>query len=181
MRKRTTALLATTAAVAAVTLGTPAQAAGRGHEDGTGFVGRGAVQAALDWRNPQLQANAGTLSFVVASESVIRRTWRCVNEETGEVREQRMTLTVSLSRSVAHETRTDRKGRVTGFRLTGFDGPGGSSAAPEGPAPNSCPAGPWSLVPESPRIVEGTPESRVMVVHAGREHALPCDAAPVPG
>ncbi|WP_188534366.1 hypothetical protein [Kocuria dechangensis] len=173
MRKRTTALPATMAAVAALAIGAPAQAAGRAHEDGTGFVGRGAVKAALDWRNRELQANAGTISFVVASESVTRRTWACVNEETGEVREQRMTLTVSLSRSVAHETRTDWKGRVTGFRLTGFDGPGGSSAAPEGPAPNSCPAGPWSLVPESPRLVEGTPESQLMVVHAGKQHALP--------
>lgn len=168
-----TALLATATTAATLVLAAPAQAAVTLRDDGTGFVGPGEVKAALDWNGRELRANAGTVRFVVASQSVTRRSWTCVNTRTGKVRKQSMTVTVDQSRSVAHEVRTGRKGFVTGFRLTGFDGYAISAATVDGRAPGTCPAGPWSPVPRSTRTAGHAAEPVVRVVHGGTEHDLP--------
>lgn len=173
MRKRTAAGAALVAVVAALAFAGPASAAVSLRDDGTGFVGRGDVKAALGWDDPQLRANADGLGFVVATESTTRTSWRCTNSETGEVLARRMTLTVNQSRGVERTVRTNWRGAVTGFRLTGFGGHAISAATPDGPAPRSCPPGPWSTVPGSTRTAERTGEPQLRVVHAGAEHELP--------
>lgn len=143
------------------------------HEDGTGFVAGQDVQNALGWDGATLQANAASLEFVAESESVTGISWSCVHAETAEVLPQRTDLVVTESRAIA-----SRPGNlwgllpVKGFRLQGFDGRGASSAAPEGPAPHSCPVGPWTVVEGSAQTVETAGEPVLMVRHEGTQHPV---------
>jgi hypothetical protein len=146
------------------------------HDDGTGFVAGPDVQAATGWDGAALQANAASLRFVAETESVTAMTWDCVDTTTSAVLPRRTDLVVTESRGIAAAPRTLWWGTVVGFRLEGFDGTGASSAAPEGPAPNSCPPGPWALVPGSAQTAETTGEPVLMAVHGGVQHPVPLPA-----
>lgn len=142
-------------------------------EDGTGFVAGSDVRDALGWSADTLQAQAASLEFVAESRSVTGISWECVDPGTSEVLAQRTELVVTESRGIGSTPHTMWWRTVIGFRLHGFDGRGASSAVPEGPAPSSCPVGPWTLVPGSTATVERTDEPVLMVVHEGVQHPLP--------
>lgn len=159
-----------TALATGVTFGAVSQL----HEDGTGFVAGQDVQNALGWDRATLQANAASLEFVAESESVTGISWTCAHAETAEVLPQRTDLVVTESRAIMNRPH-NLWGLlpVVGFRLQGFDGRGASSAVPEGPAPHSCPAGPWTVVEGSTRTVETPGEPVLMVRHEGTQHPVP--------
>lgn len=168
-------VIAVLAALAGAALGAaaPPWADAGLREDGTGFVTGNAVRAALGWDDATLRAEAPSLEFVAESESVTGISWSCVHTGTAEVVPQRTDLVVTESRAVTSRPQTTWWGTVTGFRLQGFDGRGASSAVPEGPAPGSCPTGPWSPVEGSTRTVETTGEPVLMVRHDGAQHPVP--------
>ncbi len=162
------------AVLAALATGVAFGAVSQLHEDGTGFVAAPDVQDALGWDRATLQANAASLEFVAESESVTGISWSCSHAETAEVLPQRTDLVVTESRAIASRPES-LWGLlpVRGFRLQGFDGRGASSAVPEGPAPHSCPAGPWAVVEGSARTVETAGEPVLMVRHEGTQHPVP--------
>ncbi|MUN62990.1 hypothetical protein GMA12_07520 [Kocuria sediminis] len=168
-------VIAVLAALAGVAFGpaAPPWAVSELHEDGTGFVTGNDVRAALGWDDATLRAEAASLEFVAESESVTGISWSCVHAGTAEVLPQRTDLVVTESRAITSRPRTMWWGTVAGFRLQGFDGRGASSAVPEGPAPGSCPAGPWSLVEGSMQTVETTGDPVLMVRHDGAQHPVP--------
>ncbi|MGQ1838461.1 hypothetical protein ACT4S2_08390 [Kocuria turfanensis] len=168
-------VIAVLAALAGVAFGpaAPPWAVSELHEDGTGFVTGNDVRAALGWDDATLRAEAASLEFLAESESVTGISWSCVHTGTAEVLPRRTDLVVTESRAITSRPQTVWWGTVTGFRLQGFDGRGASSAVPEGPAPGSCPAGPWSLVEGSTQTVETTGEPVLMVRHDGVQHPVP--------
>lgn len=142
------------------------------HGDGTGFVSGADVRAATGWNGATLQANAASLEFVSESESVTTMSWNCVDTGTSAVLPRRTDLVVTRSLGIVASPETRWWGTVVGFRLEGFDGTGASSAVPEGPAPNSCPDGRWTLAEGSARTVETSGEPVLMAVHEGVRHPL---------
>ncbi|MFI7481353.1 hypothetical protein ACH9EU_02940 [Kocuria sp. M1R5S2] len=172
--QRLIAVLAALAAVGAtIGLSGPVWPVSALHDDGTGFVSGADVQAATGWDGATLQANAAALQFVAETGSVTEMTWDCVDTGTSTVLSQRTDLLVTESRGIAASPKVLWWGTVVGFRLEGFDGTGASSAAPEGPAPNSCPPGPWTLAPGSAQTVETTGGTVLMAVHGGLQHPVP--------
>jgi hypothetical protein len=112
-------------------------------ETGTGFVGKGDVQLALNWNNKQLQDNADSLEFASVSEVVTEVSWTCTNtnNENTQLRERTTTTTTEgVVSKVARE-----RNQITGFNLTGYSGTPTSSSTTEGNPLNSCPSGPWTL------------------------------------
>lgn len=168
-------LIAVLAALAAgAAFGTvPSSAASQLHEDGTGFVAGPDVRAALGWDEEMLRAHAASLEFVAESESVTGISWTCVHAGTAELLPQRTDLVVTESRAITSRPQATWWGQLSGFRLQGFDGRGASSAVPEGPAPGSCPAGPWNVVGDSTQTVETAGTPVLMVRHEGVQHPLP--------
>lgn len=173
MRKSLVALAALAAGAAALAFSGPAAAEPALHEDGTGFVAAEDVREALGWDDARLRAASGELEFVAETGTVTTTTWDCARGGTEEVLPQRMDLVVTQSRAVTAVARSSWRGKVLGFRLTGYDGRGASSAAPEGPAPGSCPAGPWQLVEGSQRTDEQPGRTVLTVHHDGVAHDLP--------
>jgi hypothetical protein len=87
---------------------------------GTGFVGKGDVQLALNYNNAQMQANAGLLTFTQDSEDVYDVV---VEWDTGGVKNQKHhTITqhkhTSLTDKVSYDAKV--KKQVVGFNLTGI-------------------------------------------------------------
>lgn len=162
------------AVLAALATGVTSGAVSQLHEDGTGFVAGTDVQNALGWDGATLQASAASLEFVAESESVTGISWTCAHTESAELLPRRTDLVVTESRAVLSRP-VNLWGflPVVGFRLQGFDGRGASSAVPEGPAPHSCPAGPWAVVEGSARTVETAGEPVLMVRHEGAQHPVP--------
>lgn len=162
------------AVLTALATGVTSGAVSQLHEDGTGFVAGTDVENALGWDGATLQANAASLEFVAESESVTGISWTCAHAESAEVLPRRTDLVVTESRAVLSRP-VNLWGflPVVGFRLQGFDGRGASSAVPEGPAPHSCPAGPWTVVEGSARTVETAGEPVLMVRHEGAQHPVP--------
>lgn len=84
---------------------------------GTGFAGKGDVQIPFGWSNSQLQAQAENVAFTytkheqydVVCESTVGR----------RVRQKTKTSMDHLWSSVVKDTRTNKRGAVTGFHLTG--------------------------------------------------------------
>ena len=89
-------------------------------------------------------------------------------------------LVVTETRALASVPRLLPWGAVAGFRLEGFAGPGASSAVPEGPAPHSCPAGPWTVVAGSAQRTEEPGGPVLKVVHDGVQHDLLVPGAGTP-
>lgn len=173
MRRRIAALTALAASAGLGLAGPAWTAPSELHEDGTGYVAGADVRAALGWNWWELSFRAASVGFVAETGSATRIVWQCADPGTSEVVERQMRLVVNESRAIAAAPQTFWWVLVVGFRLEGFDGRGASSAAPEGPAPNSCPAGPWVLVEGSTQTVEEPGEPVLAVVHEGVEHVLP--------
>ncbi len=125
--------LSATAATAAVTFD-PAT--------GTGFVGKGDVQVALNYNNKQLQDNAGSLEFEYVGTVVTEVSWICTNDRNENEQQRERTTTTSISGVVDSVAR--ERNQITGFNLTGFSGTITDSTT-DGNVPNSCPSGPWRL------------------------------------
>lgn len=173
MNKVIAVLAALAAAGVSIGLVAPVWAATQLHEDGTGFVTGADAGAALGWDDETLRANAASLEFVAESESVTGISWECVRPGTSEVLALRTDLVVTETRGIASTPSRLWWRTLAGFTLQGFDGRGASSAAPEGPAPHSCPDPSWLLVPESSRTVEHQGEPVLAVVHDGVQHPVP--------
>lgn len=112
---------------------------------GTGFVGKGDVQLALNLNNAQVQQQASTIAgeFTYAATTVTEVSWICTNTKNENLQERERTTTTETSGVVAGVTR-DSKKQVTGFNLTGYSGTPTESSATDGPAVNSCPTN-WVL------------------------------------
>lgn len=180
MQKVIAALAALVAAGVALGLTAPSWAVSELREDGTGFVTGTDVRAALGWSDGTLRAGAAALEFVAETESATVLSWQCASAETSEVVDRRTRLVVTETRALASVPRLLPWGAVAGFRLEGFAGPGASSAVPEGPAPHSCPAGPWTVVAGSAQRTEEPGGPVLKVVHDGVQHDLLVPGAGTP-
>lgn len=120
-------VVVSTAAIAAVTFD-PAT--------GTGFVGKGDVQLALNWNNKQLQDGASSLAFTYNSTTEVETTWDCVNTRNENIQERSRTTTSTTTGVVSATERV--RNQVTGFILSGFSG-STSTSSTSGPPLNSCP------------------------------------------
>jgi hypothetical protein len=172
MQRLIAVLVALTAAGGTFGFTAPFWSASVVHDDGTGFVTGADVRAATGWDGATLQANAASLEFVSETGSVTTISWQCVDPSTSEVLAQRTELVTTTSRRTAGRPASLPWGTVLGFRLHGFDGGGASSAVLEGTAPNSCPAGPWTLVGGSTRTTEATGTPVLTVLHGGGRYPL---------
>jgi hypothetical protein len=121
---RLTHKLATVAAAAASTvlLAGPASAAVNfDPATGTGFVGKGDVQLAFGWNNPQLQTNASGVTFSYSATDTYEAvcTWTTLQgpkgTKTHNVDHKR---TAGLNSVVAYDARV--RSQITGFKLNGF-------------------------------------------------------------
>jgi opacity protein-like surface antigen len=117
-----------TAAIAAVTFDA---------DTGTGFVGKGDVQMALNMNNRQLQDSADTLEFTYNATTVVETTWDCVNSNNQNIQERSRTTTSSTVGVVDVVAR--ERNQITGFNLKGFDGTPTATSETEGPKLESCP------------------------------------------
>jgi hypothetical protein len=106
-------------------------------EAGTGFVGKGDVQLAFGWNNKQLQDNAERVSFTYEVEASYTLVCKRGADWNGQGQEQQTfgNKVISVDADVAYETRSNKKGAVTGYLLSGFgvvltDGEGCPSGYP---------------------------------------------------
>jgi hypothetical protein len=149
--------LATSAAVMAAVTFDP--------ETGTGFVGKGDVQLVFGWNNKQLQMNAGDVEFRANSEDVTEVSWVCTNTNNANTQERERTTTTSVQEVVEHVAR-DNRNQITGFTITGYEGaPVSGPPTTDGPSPNSCPSGPWSLTTSAgdPELVSSSSGLQVSI------------------
>ena len=94
---------------------------------GVGFVGKGDLQTPWGWNNAALQANAEGVDFYYAASSTNSYSAVCeftTGEGTPGQRTHQVThktdVVAAVNASVAHETRKNGPGMVTGFNLTGL-------------------------------------------------------------
>jgi hypothetical protein len=144
--------------------------------DGTGFVGKGDVQAACSLNNNQLQAwwpklESDELGIAITHKTVTEREWTCTNSnnENELVREETTTTKKEGLGTITARTRN----QITGFSLTGLNGVVSVKSVAQGGALNSCPQGQdWSLtipagdpvlVSETSYITVACPEGDVVV------------------
>lgn len=112
-------------------------------DTGAGFVGKGDVQFTFGWNNAQLQNNAANVRFQAVSTVETEVIWICTNTNNQNTQERERTTTTTIAglvESVARE-----RNQITGFNLSGYDGPPTSSSSTTGPGLNTCPGGPWTL------------------------------------
>jgi hypothetical protein len=110
---------------------------------GTGFVGKGDVQTALNLNNRELQQQADSLKFTSATTTVTEVSWVCTNDRNENIQERARTTTTETTGVVSSEAR--ERNQITGFNLMGFAGTPTTTSSTEGPALNTCPSGPWTL------------------------------------
>lgn len=121
---------------------------------GTGFVGKGDVQLALGLNNAQLQNQAGSLQFSVASTVVTEASWLCTNTRNENTQERSRTTTETVQGVLSAVAR--ERNQITGFNLNGYAGGGStSSSVTEGPQLNSCPTN-WVLTPGTTTVDESS-------------------------
>jgi len=129
-------VLAAVAMVACLAVGSVASAAVIYNEGGTGFVGKGDVQVALDYNNAQLQANADSLIFTY--EERAEYTLVCSGHPNSSQNPKTFkNKAVSVNATIAFEARKNSQEKITGFTLTGL----GNEVA-DG---NDCPT-PWTTL-----------------------------------
>lgn len=140
---------------------------------GTGFVGKGDVQDTFGWNDDGLQANHTGVSFALRAESTSTTTWSCFNSKNQKTQDRESVATASTTGEVLHTARTNPKGKVTGFELTGF-GERSSvvSETDDDPKPYSCPSGPWAFVADSSTTTVTGGESEFSVRHADQIQVL---------
>jgi hypothetical protein len=105
---------------------------------GTGFVGKGDVQTVYSWNNAALQANHTAVKFRVNSTTVEAYSWECTNTKNEKI-QPRANVTTSTVQGLLSSTARERN-QITGFNITGFNGPSTSILSSDGPAVDSCPA-----------------------------------------
>jgi hypothetical protein len=111
-------------------------------DSGTGFVGKGDVQLALNYSNKQLQDNAGSLKFEYVGTEVTEVSWICTNSRNENTQERERTTTTSTAGVVAAVARV--RNQITGFNLNGYGADKTESSTTEGNQLNSCPTN-WVL------------------------------------
>ena len=137
---------------------------------GTGFVGKGDVQSAFGWNNPQLQANAGAVAFRYVVTGTLTQT--CEREAGhSQVITRAFTRTLDVQASVSSRGRnisSGLNGPNTGFGLSGFASGAAGSAVPTDICPNSNP-NPAENVwhPVSPVTLEGGSAGALYVTFGG--------------
>jgi hypothetical protein len=151
MKKRS--IVAAAAAIAV--FATAAYAYDFDYATGVGFVGKGEVQAALNWNNQTLQANADQLRFRGGATITAERSWTCtrLDAEVPDPIDYRQRTVTGTTGGVFHSDERTRN-QVTGFYLTGYVNQITLPPVIEGPTPNSCapgyelttPAGPLEVV-----------------------------------
>jgi hypothetical protein len=105
-------------AVAALTIGGGAGATVTVNSDGTGFIGKGDVQAAFGWNNAQFQRNAAAVTFTLANElDEVQRCWQWQNGETVGFWFRYRTF----DEDQLYTYQVQKKHQITGFVLTGID------------------------------------------------------------
>ena len=120
---------------------------------GTGFVGKGDVQLAFGWNNPQLQLNASGITFTYESEENYSAVCSWVTgentrgEKTHNVAHKKST---TVNSAVAFDARV--RNQITGFNLTGFGGTTSTGSIPV--VGEACPGnegheGTWSTVEQT--------------------------------
>jgi hypothetical protein len=131
---------------------------------GTGFVGKGDVQLALNLNNKQLQDQASGLSFAAVSTVVSERTWTCTNTNNENTQGREQTTTTSITGVVSAVAR--ERNQITGFNLNGYDGTPSTSSTTAGNQLNSCPSGPWTLTtPAGAPVVDPELSKTVVTVN----------------
>lgn len=143
---RKISLIVAFVAMAFSLVASPAMAAVTLNDDGTGFVGKGDVQAVYDWSDKNLQDNFSLVEFRVNSETVTEVSWTCTNSnnENEQQRERTTTTTTrGLVDSIARNN--ERANKITGFTLSGYIGDPSVTTETDGNPLNSCPSGPWTL------------------------------------
>ncbi|GAA1765241.1 hypothetical protein [Kocuria aegyptia] len=143
MNKHLLSGIAATTFAASLAFAAPASAAVTLNTDGTGFVGKGDVQLALNLNNAQVQN--GSFVFAAVSTTVSEYSWECTNSNNEKVQPRESTTTTSTSGLVSADARV--KNQITGWDLKGYTGTLTESSTSEGPKLNSCPnsAGSWTL------------------------------------
>lgn len=105
---------------------------------GTGFVGKGDVQLALNWNNKDLQSLAEGVDFTAEVTEVEEWSWECTNLQSGNTVERARSTTTTTQGVIDAETR-DSKKQVTGFNIIGYVGTSTSTTTSEGQPLNHCP------------------------------------------
>jgi hypothetical protein len=90
--------------------------------DGTGFVGKGDVQAAFGWNNHDLQENADDVWFSVNLTNTYTYVCFWLTGPAHNRREHRVTRTVEVgvSGDIVHTVRRNPQDGATGFVLNGY-------------------------------------------------------------
>ncbi|MDO8905797.1 hypothetical protein [Hydrogenophaga sp.] len=123
-------------------------------DEGTGFVGKGDVQVALNLNNKMLQDNASKVTFRTSSTTVTEVSWICTNTNNQSTQERERTTTTTsegIVTSVARE-----RNQVTGFILSGYGAGQTTTTSTDGPPLNSCPNN-WVLTPAGDPVTVGDP------------------------
>jgi hypothetical protein len=129
---------------------------------GTGFLAKGDVQLTLGWNNRALQNGADSLVVTYVGETVTERTWICTNSNNENTQERDRTTTTSIQGVVDAVAR--ERNQITGFILSGYEGPATTTSTTEGNPLNSCPSGPWSLTtPAGDPVPVGSPTGGLRV------------------
>jgi hypothetical protein len=134
--KRSTKILAATAATALALSVAPAWAAVTfDSATGTGFVGKGDVQEAFGWNDKAIQSNAADITFAYDEFSEYSADCvRVVGAQENIVRVPQ-TSRVGIDSNVDFDTREKKNKTVTGFNLNGYvTEPSGGSPMVEGGA-----------------------------------------------
>lgn len=131
-----------------------------------GFVPKGDVQLLFGWNNAALQEHAYSLDFILESSG--QATWDCLNERNEHILERKATNRHSTM--IDFIARSNRNGQVTGFLLDGLSDK--VQYVENGPKINSCPSGPWNLVPGSYETTEQSSGTNLQVCHETKCHPL---------
>jgi len=123
-------------------------------QTGTGFVGKGDVQTAFGWNNPQFQNNYSGVTFTFTAEEEYAAVCTFVTGEgtRGEkTHNVRHTRSIDVLGTLAYDAR--QRNQITGFNLTGFSSrvtEGGSVPAVGGACMgNPGHEGTWSSVEQT--------------------------------
>jgi len=143
---------------------------------GEGFVGKGDVQYTFGWNNAQLQSNAGSVAFRVASAVVTEVEWICTKfEPQGPELIKEWSRTTTTSTVGVLNTVARVRNQVTGFILNGYAGDATTgTTTTEGRPINTCPAGFWVLTTPAgdPVVVESSSSFEVSANGGGSWTAL---------
>jgi hypothetical protein len=134
-------LLIIAGAVAALAVPSAAMAAVTYDDARVGSVGKGDVQNALGLNDAAMQTTAVT--FTNKAVSQIEMAWACSNGD-----QHSLIYSFTTVRPIASTPLKNPQGKVTGWTLDGFNGPGVDTSSVTGPSLTSCPTG-GTMIPGS--------------------------------